>query len=753
MGCKVTLTILGNKITYDSKLSESEMTLPKIVEELLKVTQYSDKNSEELEGYIPSILHELLSQKPSERMNGTLKRSLNKGDQIVGNYSLDSLKDRFPNISFDGLELNENEDIIFDRAISYNGLGLGGKIIIGDKSYFILSNEYGVAQLAKYLRTRKVLNESEIDFTNISNSVRKSLDYIKQKHNIKNDQTALRYFYNKSSEFLYTVADNVDIYTTLSDFIKYLRSEYVREDYGEPFVNAIMHRALYRNKSINKKSAYTYSIPISDLRKLMPQFEIDIEDASDSEIKSILEQEMEKRGHSIQITQAKSGVVSFKNPYLTFDTAGFGAYNETELAMHQEVVEFPTYGYKIYQIKENYYVSKQTVLTKDSSAKSFKTLSLAEDYIKKQIKQTSLYSGFTRGLINIPLNSGIFKYTPITNFTPAINSVISAIINYDGLNDKLRLSDVINEEYISYLNKPIEDLIKDFNLSEEDIKSYEEGIIFLIELSKSKSTVKKALSVIQNLEYKDFLVVNKFGKDLYLQQVSDVEDKWKKEKTFSIPIIVPLNNLASRINNRAGKELVKIITIDDFKDLPPTINKNSNGFIYNGIIYINASRAKMTDLHHELGHLFLGMIKAANMETYLQLIKKVSSNQVILKLKEKKAQLPEYQFLADEDLTEEAFVDLFGEYVFRTNRDLSQPLENTLKKTLNDSLKEFGTSLEGAVSLNDIFKNFSTALKDQLYSDNGENFDAAIMQQRRATNFISNEISKGEDGRIQKNCK
>jgi hypothetical protein len=78
-------------------------------------------------------------------MSTKLKNSLQKGAQIVGNYSLDSLKDKFPQISFDGLELNEDEDIIFDRALSYDGLGLGGKVKIGNKSYFILSSEYGVA--------------------------------------------------------------------------------------------------------------------------------------------------------------------------------------------------------------------------------------------------------------------------------------------------------------------------------------------------------------------------------------------------------------------------------------------------------------------------------------------------------------------------------------------------------------------------------------------------------------------------------
>jgi hypothetical protein len=41
--------------------------------------------------------------------------------------------------------------------------------------------------LRKYLITRKILNESELDFSKVSNSVKKALDYIKNKKGIKTD--------------------------------------------------------------------------------------------------------------------------------------------------------------------------------------------------------------------------------------------------------------------------------------------------------------------------------------------------------------------------------------------------------------------------------------------------------------------------------------------------------------------------------------------------------------------------------------
>jgi len=114
---------------------------------------------------------------------------------------------------------------------------------------------------------------------------------------------------------------------------------------------------------------------------------------------------------------------------------------------------------------------------------------------------------------------------------------------------------------------------------------------------------------------------------------------------FAIPIIVPLTNLAERINNKAGKTLVKIITDSDFleKNNPfKNVNKDANGFILDGIIYINASRARMSDLTHEMGHLFLGMVKATNMDVFMNLMNKLSDIGIIESRKAKKAQLPEY---------------------------------------------------------------------------------------------------------------
>ena len=55
--------------------------------------------------------------------------------------------------------------------------------------------------------------------------------------------------------------------------------------------------------------------------------------------------------------------------------------------------------------------------------------------------------------------------------------------------------------------------------------------------------------------------------------------------------------------------------------------KNVKGFIRDGVININASKAGLDDLVHEFSHLFLGMLKATNLDSYVKLLEKASKNE------------------------------------------------------------------------------------------------------------------------------
>lgn len=43
---------------------------------------------------------------------------------------------------------------------------------------------------------------------------------------------------------------------------------------------------------------------------------------------------------------------------------------------------------------------------------------------------------------------------------------------------------------------------------------------------------------------------------------------------------------------------------------------NTRAFIYNGEIYINSSKANVSDVFHEMAHIFLGVLKAKYPDGY-----------------------------------------------------------------------------------------------------------------------------------------
>jgi hypothetical protein len=117
---------------------------------------------------------------------------------------------------------------------------------------------------------------------------------------------------------------------------------------------------------------------------------------------------------------------------------------------------------------------------------------------------------------------------------------------------------------------------------------------------------------------------------------------------------------------------------------------NVRGLVYNGKVYINWDIASTADVLHELTHLILPGLKASNPEAYGALMAKVQQHPVYDQVKE------EYKNLSEEDLAEEAFCTIFGEF-FRGKLmndaavnwydedfdNLSAEVSGVLKNTLN----------------------------------------------------------------------
>lgn len=821
MACIVTINVKGHSFKYETSLNPEDITLENIAKEIADtnagtVIDFSDKGVEKQGQSLGKALAAALSSAESltERTTGIkqiIRKALDgKGGQLVGNYMLSDMGTRFPGIDFQGLELGENESILVTKNIQYGGLGLGGKITIGTSSVYVVSGRRDAAKLAKYLRTRQQLQNESLDLDlELSEREKKAIDYIKEKAGIKSTQKALLHFFNKSDQYLTSVTDgDIDVYTTLSDVIKEkVTKDYVRQRLENPIANSIMKRAFYADGK--------HIISNEEFLKIMDMFGIEEDFSKPGFLKSWLQSFMSDSGNPVNVDVSPNGNIFITLPYNTMRDLDF-TYEDIVLMQEEPLASvgpFKVFNYK----GSKYFVSQDKMITLDSRAQSFDSVSEAHAYAKQRFLNTTIARGFNRARFGVkPKTSrSVSSFIDLNKdgtqtvetkeaFNPALNTVFE-VLDYE-LDSTKSLKELINKDLIKYLNTPIEaegtkdslyKLLRDtYKISKseyEKIDSYDKALALLVEMSKlpelNTKTVSVAIKTVSEIPTYEFMVIAKHKyqdvNKLVVQRVSDVETA---EDTYVPPALPLLQKLAEAINDKFTRRskitepLVYVITNSDITNGEYGLNefqnvdRSASGFIFNGHIYINASYAHLDDLAHEFGHLFLGVMKAANFEEYMKLMETVSSMLPIKRLKEKKRMQPQYANLADEDLTEEAFVDLFGDYLKGNNKTLGVLAEDIgtieakeaadkrrvedakakgklaeAKNFLMAALEDLGTSFEGAVTLQDIFNNFNIAMKSLLYQGNGLEFEDTA-KYRRVSNFISSEIGKGEGSLIQMNC-
>ena len=82
----------------------------------------------------------------------------------------------------------------------------------------------------------------------------------------------------------------------------------------------------------------------------------------------------------------------------------------------------------------------------------------------------------------------------------------------------------------------------------------------------------------------------------------------------------------------------------------------ARGLVYNGEIIINSDKASTAEAFHEMGHLIVPGLQALNPKLWEVIKEKVTNHPTYLQVKEV------YPNLSANDLVEEAFVTIFGEY-------------------------------------------------------------------------------------------
>jgi hypothetical protein len=90
------------------------------------------------------------------------------------------------------------------------------------------------------------------------------------------------------------------------------------------------------------------------------------------------------------------------------------------------------------------------------------------------------------------------------------------------------------------------------------------------------------------------------------------------------PTITDLENAAEYFKNKYGLNITVMSNEDfeEFKKEHPNIKlgNDTRAFVLSDHIYINATNANTSDMFHEVGHIFLGLIKAQDRQAYYKLV-------------------------------------------------------------------------------------------------------------------------------------
>lgn len=456
-------------------------------------------------------------------------------------------------------------------------------------------------------------------------------------------------------------------------------------------------------------------------------------------------------------------------------------------------------GFNIYVSAngDDYYYSRH-ILTTKSYGKKYKS---REDCIKaieqsiqsNSISQQSLIEFKTRGERDVVFIPNKFLPGQVIRslnmrFSQGqqLNEIEQDLIYNTGLNNGNNLN-----KFYDYVMGIIDTKIPDHvrKQLEKVIDTAEKAACFIYALNESEGTdrvkiksgtIDAILKRIQDAKYEYFVVEsvsdwippsNNYGFKQYftttaegaqrkgtykvlLTQIQSVEINnnlvTTDEQTARLaPSIRMLKDLAKKIQDKLGVtiHIETQSTLEElFKEWNQEMPSDVKGFVKNGEIYINSSNATDEDLFHEYTHIMLGILKAKNYENYQDLVTLVAekADRVKESLRER------YANLADQDLNEEVFAEMFARYM--SGRDLGAFLNGTLKdakKAVDDKIGSiFGSQkITGEfynATLNNVFRQFGYDLGKIMNEGNGLEISSGNTY-RQASTWIEEQIKKYKD--------
>lgn len=414
------------------------------------------------------------------------------------------------------------------------------------------------------------------------------------------------------------------------------------------------------------------------------------------------------------------------------------------------------YIYKYFNGKTTHYAISRSIISPNSYAATYSTLEGAKAKIDEWnntqiieehslytiktyryiprvsfIEESNLKSGSILTTLDIELPrinkvTGIF-YTAIKGTVPQFYQIFRDISNIKSLETPEQAAAFI---YLFY--QKLRDLKSNKDVNQLIFEHRDEGAQIVTE--------------ILNAPKKSYFIENKQGKEATLKLLKDngndidISGKFKDaEGNLKAANFLSTSDMEAAIdyfNNKLGLN-IKSITQSELIEIAKENKFSPNGvraFILNGDIYINSSNANISDLFHELSHIFLGILKAKDIHAYERVIAKYTKSKRFGITKNYIDRV--YQNFAQQDKIEECVADIIAEDMAKT-----QSLAEVFKG--EDFIEQFS-------AISDDFKKLL-----QESDNNGLAFKTiydkeALNRNTRLTTFIKDNIQNGKI--IEFNC-
>lgn len=268
-------------------------------------------------------------------------------------------------------------------------------------------------------------------------------------------------------------------------------------------------------------------------------------------------------------------------------------------------------------------------------------------------------------------------------------------------------------------------------------------------ISGNTDLIDYSIRYVKEAKRKHYIVertgqVTQDGKEvtqIYLREITPNNIDLKFKQISKRPNIGDLYDAADYFSNKYGINITvqSKEDFDKFRETHKTIGEDTRAFVYNGDIYLNGSKADMSDMFHEISHIFLRILKNKNFEAYQKFISTIISN--TKNYNSRKANISKkYKGFSEEDKIEETIVSIMATTLFKKSSLLTGFNRKDFDKDFDTLLKQITdeyTEIVSGDSDNGI--QFTHTIKDILSNDVTKE---GIVKSMRISQFIKENMGK-----------